>query len=134
MMMRAMNPSVALTEGIRVTVTSKYLPEQSAPRSQRYVWAYTVRISNEGTQPAKLLTRHWIITDARGKIDQVKGPGVVGEQPYLEPGGSFQYTSGCILTTTRGSMYGTYQMVRDDGRGFDADIAPFALTLPEALN
>ncbi len=132
--MRATNPSVALTEGVRVTVTSRYLPEQSAPRAHRYVWAYTVRIVNEGTEPVQLVTRHWIITDARGKIDEVKGPGVVGEQPHLTPGESFQYTSGCILQTPRGTMHGTYQMVRDDGRGFDAEIAPFALSMPSELN
>jgi ApaG protein len=133
-MIRATNPSVALTEGIRVTVTSRYLPEQSTPRAHRYVWAYTVKIVNEGTEPAKLVTRHWIITDGKGKIDHVRGPGVVGEQPHLQAGESFQYTSGCILTTSRGSMYGTYQMVRDDGRGFDAEIAPFALAMPSELN
>ncbi len=128
------NPSVALTEGVRVTVTSRYLPEQSAPRARRYVWAYTVRIENEGTAPAKLVTRHWIITDARGEVDEVKGPGVVGEQPHLGPGESFQYTSGCVLQTPRGTMHGSYQMVRDDGRGFDADIAAFTLRMPSDLN
>jgi ApaG protein len=132
--MRATNPSVALTDGIRVTVTSRYLPEQSLPRGRRFVWAYTVKIENEGERSAKLETRHWIITDANGKIDEVKGPGVVGEHPHLEPGDSFQYTSGCILQTPRGTMHGTYQMVRDDGRGFDAQIAPFALAMPAELN
>lgn len=132
--MRATNPSVALTEGIRVTVTSRYLPEQSMPRNHRYVWAYTVRITNEGAEAATLRTRHWIITDARSKVDEVKGPGVIGEQPRLEPGDSFQYTSGCILQTSRGTMHGTYQMVRDDGRGFDAEIAAFTLTMPSELN
>ncbi len=132
--MRATNPSVALTDGIRVTVTSRYLPEQSMPQSRRFVWAYTVRIANEGEEPAKLVTRHWIIKDAKDKIDEVKGPGVVGEQPRLEPGDSFQYTSGCILQTSRGTMHGTYQMLRDDGRGFDAQIAPFTLSMPVELN
>jgi ApaG protein len=133
-MMRATNPSVALTDGIRVAVTSRYLPEQSMPLARRYVWAYTVRITNEGAEPAKLATRHWIITDARGKVDEVKGPGVVGEHPLLEPGDSFQYTSGCVLETPRGTMHGSYQMVRDDGRGFDAEIAPFTLSMPSELN
>lgn len=133
-MIRPMNPSTAVTDGIRVTVTSRYLPEQSVPREHRYVWAYTVRIHNEGAEAAKLLTRHWIITDGRGKVEEVKGPGVVGEQPHLAPGASFQYTSGCILETPRGTMHGTYQMVRDDGRGFDADIAPFTLGMPSDLN
>jgi ApaG protein len=132
--LRATNPSIALTEGIRVQVTSRYVAEQSMPRAGRFVWAYTVRISNEGSEPARLVTRHWIITDAAGKIDEVKGPGVVGEQPYLEAGDNFQYTSGCILQTPRGTMHGTYQMVRDDGRAFDAEIAPFTLSMPTDLN
>lgn len=133
--MRATNPSVALTDGIRVTVTSRYLPEQSNPQGHRYVWAYQVRIANEGSLPAKLLTRHWIIIDANGKVDEVKGPGVVGEQPRLEPGQTFQYTSGCILQTPRGTMHGTYQMTRDDGGpSFDAVVAPFSLSMPVELN
>jgi ApaG protein len=132
--MRANNPSVAITDGIRVTVTSRYLPEQSSPAGHRYVFAYTVRVANEGKRPAKLRSRHWIITDANGKVDEVKGPGVVGEQPHLEPGASFQYTSGCILETPRGAMHGSYQMLRDDGSGFDADIAPFSLSMPVELN
>jgi ApaG protein len=126
--------SVALTDGIRVSVVSKYVAEQSVPRLGRYVWSYTIRITNEGTAPARLLSRHWIITDALGKIEEVKGPGVVGEQPHLSPGETFQYTSGCMLATSRGTMHGTYQMVRDDGSGFDAEIARFALELPVTLN
>lgn len=131
--MRASNPSVALTDGIRVTVTSRYLPEQSIPQSQRFVWAYTVRITNEGARSARLETRHWVITDSAGNVDEVRGPGVVGEQPNLRPGETFQYTSGCILKTPSGTMHGTYQMVRDDAR-FDAAIAPFTLTMPITLN
>lgn len=126
--------STALTDGIRVTVTSRYLPEQSSPLSRRYFWAYTIRIANEGSRAAKLTSRHWIITDAHGAIEEVKGPGVVGEQPHLQPGQSFQYTSGCKLATSRGTMRGTYQMVRDDGSRFDAEIATFALELPMTLN
>jgi ApaG protein len=133
-MLRATNPSLALTDGIRVQVTSRYLAEQSMPQMRRFVWSYTVRITNEGLDSARLVTRHWIITDASGKVDEVKGPGVVGEQPRLEPGDSFQYTSGCILQTSRGTMHGTYQMVRDDGGGFDAEIAPFTLSMPQELN
>lgn len=133
-MMRASNPSIAVTEGIRVTVTSRYVPEHSHPRARRYVWAYTVRITNEGTDAARLVTRHWIITDATGKVDEVRGPGVVGEQPLLEPGDSFQYTSSCVLSTPRGTMHGTYRMVRPDGSGFDAEIAPFTLGMPADLN
>lgn len=126
--------SVAITDGIRVSVVSKYVVEQSVPRLGRYVWSYTIRITNEGTAPAKLLSRHWIIADAHGKIEEVRGPGVVGEQPHLAPGQTFQYTSGCMLATSRGTMHGTYQMVRDDGSGFDAEIAKFALELPITLN
>lgn len=126
--------SVALTDGIRVSVESRYLPEQSSPRVGRYVWAYTVRVENEGNRAAKLVARHWIITDGRGGVEEVRGPGVVGEQPHLEPGERFQYTSGCVLTTTKGSMRGTYQMVRDDGTEFDAEVATFALELPPTLN
>jgi ApaG protein len=126
--------STALTEGIRVTVKSVYVPEQSAPRAHRYVFAYTVRIANEGNEPAQLKTRHWIITDANGKVEEVRGPGVVGHQPFLRPGEHFEYTSGCVLQTPRGEMRGTYQMHRPDGRVFDAEIAPFALALPHTLN
>jgi ApaG protein len=126
--------STAVTSGIRVSVKSVYVPEQSAPRAHRYVFAYTVRIQNEGTEPAQLRTRHWIITDSDGRVEEVKGPGVVGQQPNLGPGEHFEYTSGCVLRTPRGEMRGTYQMYREDGRGFDAVIAPFALALPHSLN
>jgi ApaG protein len=126
--------SNAITNGIRVTVSSNYIPAQSAPKAHRYVFAYTVRIANEGTEAAQLKSRHWIITDGNGKIEQVRGPGVVGEQPMLRPGEHFEYTSGCVLETPRGSMEGTYQMVRSDGSEFDAAIAPFALMLPYSLN
>jgi ApaG protein len=134
MLPRAVENSVAVTEGIRVVVRSKYVPDQSLPLAKRYVFAYTVRIANEGTEPAQLRTRRWIITDGLGKIEEVRGPGVVGHQPYLEPGQEFQYTSGCVLETPRGEMSGTYQMHRPDGRSFDAEIAPFALALPHSLN
>jgi ApaG protein len=126
--------SVALTQGIRVTVRSQYLPDQSSPAERRYVFSYTVKLENEGKTSAKLDTRHWIITDGTGKIEEVRGPGVVGKHPVLEPGGVFEYTSGCILRTAHGSMHGTYQMVREDGSRFDATIAPFSLTLPHSLN
>jgi ApaG protein len=133
-MERGTETSTAITEGIRVNVKSVYVTEQSAPRNQRYVFAYTVRIANEGTEPAQLLTRHWIITDGAGKVEEVRGPGVVGKQPYLRPGEHFEYTSGCVLQTPRGEMKGTYQMHRPDGRQFDAVIAPFLLLLPYSLN
>ena len=126
--------STATTEGIRVSVKSQYLADQSVPQSKRYVFAYTVTIANEGAEPAQLCTRHWIITDGTGKVEEVKGPGVVGQTPYLRPGEQFEYTSGCILQTARGQMHGTYQMVRPDGRMFDAVIAPFLLALPHSLN
>ena len=126
--------SNAITNGIRVTVSSNYIPAQSAPKARRYVFAYTVRIANEGTESAQLKSRHWIITDGNGKVEQVRGPGVVGEQPMLRPGEHFEYTSGCVLETPRGSMEGTYQMLRSDGTEFDATIAPFALMLPYSLN
>ncbi|HWO22899.1 MAG TPA: Co2+/Mg2+ efflux protein ApaG [Kofleriaceae bacterium] len=124
--------STAMTEGIRVNVQSHYLSEQSSPRDDRYVFAYTIRISNEGTRTAQLRTRHWIITDARGVVEEVRGDGVVGEQPRLSPGESFEYTSGCVLNTSVGTMHGTYRMWRDDGSYFDAVIAPFSLASPTA--
>lgn len=109
---------------------SLYLPDQSAPNEDRYVFAYTITISNESTFTAQLRTRHWIITDGRGGIEEVKGDGVVGEQPRLSPGQSFQYTSGCVLTTPVGTMHGTYRFWRDDGTYFDAQIAAFSLASP----
>ncbi|MDB4937872.1 MAG: ApaG protein [Labilithrix sp.] len=126
--------STATTEGIRVNVRAVYVPEQSSPRVRRYVFAYTVRIANEGETPAQLKSRHWVITDGDGRIEEVRGPGVVGQQPFLNPGDQFEYTSGCVLTTPRGEMRGSYQMHRPDGTSFEASIAPFALTLPYSLN
>jgi ApaG protein len=126
--------SSAITNGIRVTVSSSYVPAHSTPKSHRYVFAYTVRIANEGNETAQLKSRHWVITHGNGKVEQVRGPGVVGEQPTLRPGEHFEYTSGCVLETPRGSMEGTYQMVRVDGSQFDATIARFALALPYSLN
>jgi ApaG protein len=122
--------SMALTDGMRVRVQSLYLPDQSSPRNDRYVFAYTITISNEGARTAQLRTRHWIITDGRGSTEEVRGDGVVGEQPRLAPGQSFQYTSGCVLTTPVGTMHGTYRFWRDDGSYFDAEIAPFSLASP----
>ena len=126
--------STAITQGIRVSVTTRYVPAQSAPLAHRYVFAYTIRISNEGQETAQLRTRHWIITDATGKVEEVRGPGVVGKQPMLRPGEHFEYTSGCVLETPRGRMRGTYQMVQSDGQAFDAEIASFELALPYTLN
>ncbi len=129
-----MGRSIATTDGIKVEVTSRYVPERSAPPEDLYFFAYKVKVSNDGREAARLVNRHWIITDAEGEVEQVRGPGVVGEQPRLEPGESFEYTSGCPLPTPRGSMRGTYEMWRDDGRRFKAEIAPFALEMPHTLN
>ena len=119
---------------IAVDVETSYLEEQSAPDMNRYVFAYTITIRNEGSLPAKLLTRHWIINDANGNTQEVHGEGVVGEQPYLKPGESFQYTSGTVIETPVGSMEGSYQMLAEDGTPFDADIPAFTLSLPNKLH
>jgi ApaG protein len=124
--------SSAVTQGIRVTVESVYVPANSDPRRQRYVFAYRVVIANEGDRGARLESRHWVITDASGETEEVRGPGVVGETPYLRPGEAHRYQSFCVLKTPRGTMHGSYQMVRDDGSGFDAEIAPFVVTTPSA--
>lgn len=119
---------------INVTVTSQYMGEQSAPAEDRYLFAYTVLIHNTGTTAATLKTRHWIITNADGEAQEVRGDGVVGEQPHLEPGESFEYTSAAVLDTPVGSMHGTYQMVADDGVEFDAIIPAFGLSVPNVLH
>jgi ApaG protein len=126
--------STAVTRGIRVTVKSFYLAERSSPQSAQYAFAYTVTISNEGQRTAQLRTRHWVITDGDGKVQEVRGDGVVGAQPVLRPGQAFEYTSWVPLSTPHGSMYGSYQMVTEDGEQFDAQIAPFPLALPYSLN
>ncbi|MCU0659175.1 MAG: Co2+/Mg2+ efflux protein ApaG [Polyangiaceae bacterium] len=126
--------STASTQGIQVSVQSRYLPEQSSPAERRYVFAYTVRVENRGMTPAQLRSRHWVITDGNGEVEEVRGPGVVGKQPRLNPGESFEYTSGCVLKTAHGTMRGSYQMHRDDGGSFDAEIAAFGLSLPATLN
>lgn len=118
----------------QVEVQTNYISEQSDPAHNRFVFAYTVTISNEGDVPAKLLARHWIITNADGKVEEVEGEGVVGEQPYLNPGEQFQYTSGTILETPVGSMHGTYQMIADDGVEFEAEIPVFTLSVPNTLH
>lgn len=121
--------STAVTRGVRVEVATRFLADQSGPGN--FVFAYTIRISNEGTQTVRLRTRHWIITDAQGGLREVKGDGVVGAQPSLQPGRSFEYTSGCVLPTPRGTMHGTYQMERADGSEFDAEIPLFVLAAPD---
>jgi ApaG protein len=126
--------SVAAMLPIRVDVQTSYVPEQSDPASQRYVFSYTITILNEGSEPARLLRRHWLITDANGKVQEVRGDGVVGEQPHLQPGQGFRYSSGAILETPVGTMHGSYQMETDQGARFDAPIAPFRLAMPGILN
>ena len=122
------------TRGVRVVVRSEYVPERSSPADAQYFFAYRIRISNAGEDTVQLLSRHWVITDGAGQVEHVRGPGVVGEQPVLEPGESFEYTSFCPLPTPIGSMHGTYQMVTAGGSTFDAEIAPFSLAVPSALN
>jgi len=126
--------STALTNGIMVTVRSQYIPERSSVSGRQYAFAYTVTIANQGDVTARLESRHWIITDAGGNVEEVRGPGVVGMQPRLRPGESFEYTSWCVLATPSGEMRGTYQMITDGGAQFDAAIAPFHLGLPQTLN
>lgn len=119
---------------IHVEVVTQYLADQSEPSDQRFVFTYTITIRNDGSQPAKLLTRHWIITDANGKTQEVRGEGVVGEQPHLKPGQGFRYSSYAVIETPVGAMQGSYQMVADDGSTFDAPIAPFRLATPALLH
>jgi ApaG protein len=126
--------SEAVTGNVRVEVASQYAPERSRPFESEWFFLYTVRITNERDETVQLLSRHWIITDANGDTREVKGSGVVGEQPVLGPGESFQYTSGCPLKTSSGLMRGTYQMVSENGEHFDAEIAPFALREPYTVH
>ena len=119
---------------IDIQVNTAYLADQSDPSSDRYVFAYTITIANTGTVAAQLISRHWIIDDAEGKTQEVKGLGVVGEQPFLRPGESFEYTSGTALATPVGKMRGTYQMVAEDGLKFDAEIPEFTLAMPRVLH
>lgn len=126
--------SAATTEGIRVSVKSAYLADQSSPRDRRYVFSYSVTIANQSDAPVQLVSRHWVITDASNHVEEVRGPGVVGKQPRLRPGERFEYTSGCVLATASGRMHGEYQMVRLDGSQFDATIPAFSLAFPHTLN
>jgi ApaG protein len=122
------------TRGVRVQVTSYYDAERSSPQESYYFFGYQVRISNVGSDTVQLISREWIITDANGDAQRVQGPGVVGEQPVLAPGDAFEYTSFCPLTTAVGAMHGTYRMVTEGGESFDAEIAPFSLAVPNAVN
>jgi len=119
---------------IRINVKTEYLPSESEEDNERYVFAYTITVENHGSQPAKLLSRHWIITDAENRVQEVKGKGVIGEQPRLRHGESFSYTSGTMIETPVGSMQGSYQMIADDGYKFDALIKPFTLAMPGVLH
>ncbi len=119
---------------IGVEVATSYMDDQSEPDAGRYVFAYTITISNNGDVPATLLSRHWIITDANGKVQEVTGDGVVGEQPHLNPGERFRYSSGAVLETPVGAMQGLYRMETDAGRSFDAPIRPFTLAVPGLLH
>jgi ApaG protein len=130
----AMFTSEATTRGVRVAVVSEYAPDRSRPQDQQWFFLYTITITNEGTETVQLLSRHWIITNAAGLVEEVRGPGVVGEQPVLEPRESFTYTSGCPLTTSFGTMEGTYQMVTPSGEAFDVKIAPFTLSEPYTVH
>ncbi len=123
--------SSAITRGVRVDVESEYVPERSNPDQDVYFFTYHVRIANTGEETVQLISRHWIITNGDGRREEVRGPGVIGQQPRLEPGQSFNYSSFCPLNTPFGMMHGTYQMVTEDGKEFNAEVAPFKLAFEE---
>jgi ApaG protein len=126
--------SEAVTQGVRIVVQARYSPDHSAPESSEWFFLYTIQISNEGDQPVQLLTRHWTIVDGTGNTEEVHGPGVVGETPTLEPGQTFEYTSGCPLPTPFGTMAGNYEMTRGDGTRFEAEIGLFELRQPISIH
>ncbi len=132
--MALMFTSESVTRGIRVNVVSQYAPERSRPAEQEWFFLYTITITNEGQEPVQLRSRHWIITDGAGHIEEVKGPGVIGQQPVLASGESFTYTSGCPLPTPFGLMEGTYQMTAHTGETFDVKISPFTLSEPYTVH
>ncbi|MFZ1391251.1 MAG: Co2+/Mg2+ efflux protein ApaG [Dokdonella sp.] len=119
---------------IAVSVQTRFIDDQSVPQDNRYVFAYTITIHNRGSIGARLLSRHWIITDGNGEVREVQGDGVVGEQPQMRPGEGYEYTSGAVLETAVGTMHGSYQMVSDDGTHFDAEIPSFVLSIPRTLH
>ena len=127
-------PENNLTYDTRVEVQTNYISEQSEPDEHHYVFSYTITIENHGNVSAKLLSRHWYITDADGNVQEVEGDGVVGEHPYLKPGDGFRYTSGTVLKTPVGSMHGSYHMLADDGTEFDTAIPAFTLSVPNTLH
>jgi ApaG protein len=126
--------SEAVTHGLRVEVQARYSPDHSNPAANQWFFLYTIRIANEGSETCQLISRHWLIRNATGRVEEVRGPGVVGQQPVLEPGESFEYTSGCPLDTPLGSMEGSYQMVTAGGSRFEAEIARFELREPGAIH
>ena len=126
--------SEAVTNGIRIRVQPEFLEEQSDPTSGMWLHAYHVTIANEGQTTVQLVARHWVITNRRGEVEHIRGPGVVGHQPVLRPGESFRYSSGCPMNTPVGTMHGSYQMMQEDGHKFQAEIAPFTLSEPFAVN
>jgi ApaG protein len=131
---RTAGTSEAVTRDIRVSVEAQYSPAHSHPANQQWFFLYTIRISNEGQETVQLISRHWLITDANDRVDEVRGLGVVGQQPVLAPGESFEYTSGCPLSTAFGMMKGTYHMVTDRGDRFETEIAPFCLQGPYSIH
>ena len=128
-----MSSSEAITKNIRVRVRAQYDSSRSSPQQSQWFFLYTVNITNEGRDTVQLISRHWVITDGMGIVEEVRGPGVVGNQPVLAPGQSFEYTSGCPLTTPFGSMHGTYQLITQGNEQFDIEIAPFTLTEPQSI-
>jgi ApaG protein len=126
--------ALAVTQGIRVEVLSEFLPQHSNAGAKRYVFSYTVQISNESDETVQLKSRHWHILHGNGRREEVRGPGVVGEQPVLRPGEGFEYSSGCVLSAPHGTMHGTYEMVPEGGAPFDVEIPAFALAMPLTLN
>jgi ApaG protein len=126
--------SDTLTRGVRIVVRPQYVPDQSEPAAGQYLFAYHITIRNEGAATVQLISRHWVITDGEGRVEHVRGPGVVGYQPVLKPGEQFQYTSACPLKTPVGTMHGEFNMVLDSGEKFDALITPFRLAIPKVLN
>ena len=130
-----MSTSDATTRDIRVEVESRYVPERSDPAERNWFFVYEIRISNQGRETVQLLSRHWVISDSAGDEEEIRGPGVIGQQPTLQPGESFEYTSACPLETSFGSMRGSYQMIAlASGEHFDVEIAPFSLAEPFSVN
>lgn len=125
---------MSTSHAIDIRIATRYLDDQSAPEEDRFVFAYTISIRNAGSSAAQLMRRHWVITDANGRVQEVRGDGVIGEQPWLRPGEDFEYTSGAVLETSVGTMQGSYEMVGDDGTVFEAPIPMFTLSVPRTLH